>query len=449
MIKSELEMLMKKQMRDMEIALTKAESINNSTDRDKHKLYLTQIIDIEKPEFGSNNLILAPVGSGKSSLIEDRLIKNETGTILMLVSNETLKDHVCPKDSIERKDRASIGKSEMMFTSKNREKYGMEEYEIHVMTYSEFGLRIYSNNEFVNKVSQIYCDEIHSLPNYQTYQDNTALSHAIKYLFEKHDDKQIFYFTATNEHLIKLESRQPGILKNVQTFDYREHSEIRRYSALSEYRINNVKQIRPHLKARYKSFKYFEYKGLAFSRTISGQKTIEKIVIEEGFRPLVLWSLSNETYPMTGEQVKMRDEIIKTGVIPPPYDFLIINSAMQEGWNLNDESIKLAIMNTTNQTEHTQALGRIRKDIDVLIYRTNDRDQLNNFIELPGEYLDEPLTLELKEDLCLDLNIVNSNGYLLKWPTIKKLLEENGYSIKDARRTIDDKVTRVSIISLV
>lgn len=442
-----VEQILREHLRDVHIAISKTDSLSREAhERDKHKLYLTQIIDIEKPEFGSNNLIIAPVGSGKSSLIEERLLQNEKGRVLMLVSNETLKDHVCPSDSQEKKERAMEGRSKMMFTSKNREKYGMEEYEVHVMTYAEFGNRIYTNNDFVQNVKQIHCDEIHSLPNYQTFKDSTALSHAIKYLFEKHEDKQIFYFTATDEHLIRLNQRQPGVLKHVKTFDYRGHKDIRRYTALSEYRINNIEQIRPHLKARYKSFKYFEYKGLAFSRTIAGQKKIEKIVIEEGFRPLVLWSLSNSSHKMTGEQIAMREEIIRTGIIPEPYNFLIINSAMQEGWDLNDEKIKLAIMNTTNETEHTQALGRIRKDIDVLIYRTPERDKIVDFVEVPVEYLGEPLTSDMKEELCIDLNLTNVNGNITKWPAVKSLLMESGYKVEDSRKTIDGKVVRVSII---
>ena len=39
-----------------------------------HKKYLGEIIAEEKPEFGSNNLILAPVGSRKSYVIEKMLI---------------------------------------------------------------------------------------------------------------------------------------------------------------------------------------------------------------------------------------------------------------------------------------------------------------------------------------------------------------------------------------
>ena len=63
------------------------------------------------------------------------------------------------------------------------------------------------------------------------------------------------------------------------------------------------------------------------------------------------------------------------------YDIIIINSAMQEGWNLYDERVKLAIMNTTNETEYAQSLGRLRRDLDVLVYKV-DKDEM---IEQPWE----------------------------------------------------------------
>ena len=43
---------------------------NKERDELYHKKYLGEIIEEEKPKFGSNNLILAPVGSGKSYVIE-------------------------------------------------------------------------------------------------------------------------------------------------------------------------------------------------------------------------------------------------------------------------------------------------------------------------------------------------------------------------------------------
>lgn len=444
LIKQEIGIVNDSSHRDILIEFIKGNiEIAKDVSIDDGKLYLKEIIEIEKPEFGSNNLILAPVGSGKTTLIKETLIKEQVGKILILVSNTTLKDSVCPNNLELRK---KIG--HRMYTSKNQNKYGEEDYKIHVMTYAEFGEKIKANGEFVKDIKQIHCDEIHSLPEYAQYTStNNGLTHALRYLFQEYDDKQIFYFTATKENLDDWERKQPGSLIYVKTFDYREHPDIKRYMALSEYKINHIEQIRPHLKARKRSFDYFGYKCLAFSRTITSQKRIEEIAIEEGFNPLVLWSINNEDNELSEEQLKARTQLINTGEIPKPYNFLIINSAMQEGWDLKDGMIKLAIMNTTNETEHIQALGRIRGDIDILVYRTKREDDPEISIKLPKRFFNVPLTSGMKNELSIELNIINTKGLLSKWNVIKKHLIEENYIIEDGYEYIDGKRVRVSTIT--
>lgn len=408
------------------------------------KVYLSEIIKKEKVSFGSNNLIVAPVGSGKTTFIKE-LIKGREDNILMLVSNTTLKNSMCPEE-----DELRIEKANRMYTTQNKNVYGEGKYKIHLMTYAEFGNKVKSNNEFAEKFTLIFCDEIHSLPSYQQFENSVELSHAIKYLFGKYDGKKIFYFTATDENLESLEKRQPGILKNVQIFNYLDHPDIKQYMALSEYKINHIEQIRPHLKARYKSFKYFGYKCLAFNRTIAGQQRIAQIAKEEGFIPLVLWSVNNldEDLQMTEEQLQAREHLLTYGEVPEPYNFLIINSAMQEDWDLDDERVKLAIMNTTNKTEKVQVLGRLRNDVDILVYRVNRDKEPDIYVNLPGEYLDIELTTEMKNKLVDELNILNANGRQAKWPTIKKSLESQGYYIKERQKTIEGRRIKVSTITI-
>lgn len=414
---------------------------------DDHKLFLSEIVNKENPKFTSNNLILAPIGSGKSTLIE-LLVKDQIGSILLLVSNRFLKDDVCPDDNEVKQARAYRGESRRMFTSKNKTIFGNEKYSIHVMTYAEFGSRIQKNNKFLEEEDfiQIHCDEIHSLPEYKKINKSEPLIHAIKYLFSKHEQHQIFYYTATRANLDDLEREIPGTFKDVMVFDYLNHPDIKQYMALSEYKINHIEQVRPHLSSRLKSFKYFGHKGLAFSRTISGLKRIEEILIEEGYKPLVLWSDANDKYPLSELQKEARTSLINTNHIPDPYNFLVINSAMREGWDLKDPKLKLAIMNTTNETDLIQARGRIRKDIDILIYRTNEEADEDS-VEVPQEYLGIPLISSVKKDLCQELNIVNKEGSIRQWVSIKPRLIMNGYQIKETRVTIEGKRLKASIIN--
>lgn len=415
----------------------------------KEKLYLSQIIDLEKPVFESNNLILAPVGSGKSQLIESRLIPEDySGSIIYLVSNTTLKDSICPNNNVERERVASEGKSQKMFTTSNRKRYGSKPYNIHVMSYHEFGDRIFSPQQTLTKdVGLIFCDEIHSLPVYHSYDKRSNLAIAMNFLFSKHEDIKIYYFTATSDSLDKLESEVSGYFGAVTSYNYLEHPKIRKYVARSTYFVSNVEEIRPHLKAKLAGFDYYKYKGLAFSKLIADQEKIAAIVSEEGYKPIVLWSVNNER-EMSEEQLRVREYILRTGLIPNEYNFLIINGAMQEGWSLHDPDMTLAIMDTTDVTEQVQALGRIRKDIELLICKAKSSNIMQVGVEVPEEYIDVVLTTELKDELCGELNVLRANGKPYKWTTISKMIMASNYELVESIKVVDGRRRSCAVISL-
>lgn len=421
------------------------------SDEERHslysKLYLGEIIDLEKPSFESNSLILAPVGSGKSHLIERKLIpKNCDSNILYLTSNTALKDSVCPDNNALREVLADKGKSVKFYTTGNKKRYGDKPYNVHVMTYSEFGNIIQSPTQsFTRDIDIIFCDEIHSLPKYKSYDSNGNLALAMNWLFNKHEGKNIYYFTATGHSLDDLERNVPGYLDYVTVYNYLDHPKIRKYIANSTFFINHIEQIRPHLKSKLASFNYYGYKGLAFTKLITEQDKIMDIAIDEGFKPIVLWSINNKN-EMNEEQLKVRSYILNTGNIPEPYNLLIINGAMQEGWNLDDKMMRLAILDTVDPTEQIQSLGRIRRDVDLLICKTNDRVESYKNVVVPEEYVNVALNSENKTSLCIRLNVIDSRGRVSKWPTVKGLLETLGYSFKEGNITQDGKKTRVTTI---
>lgn len=430
------------EQRDRMIPLLKSSIIANKAEKgrlDSNKLYLSEIIEKENPEFKENNLILSPVGSGKTHLINS-LIKSKD--VLLLVSTTSLKDKLVPTDEDER-----IKLGNRMYSTKNKKVYGKGLFNILVMTYAEFGKNIKYSTEFADEFGQIFCDEIHSLENYQNFSSSDTLLVSLLYLFSKSEKQQKFYFTATTEHLSNLKKKAPSLFENVHIFDYLKHPDIVRYMPLSLYSITALEQVRIHMKARKETFSYFNYKMFAFCRTIESMKKLEKIAIDEGLIPLVLWSTNNEEYPMSKKQMLARNYVLKEGRIPDGYDILIVNSAMQEGWDLKDERVKLVIMNTTNETEFVQACGRLRKDIDILIYRVESGTP-DYLIDLPVEFLDRNLGNEEKENLSKILDLDVKNGRKAKWNTIKKILIQQGFLIKDKTIRENNKQKRVSIISI-
>lgn len=405
-----------------------------------NKLYLSEIIAKEKPEFTLNNLILSPVGSGKSHLAKTLIEDNDV--VLYLVSTTSLKRSLVPEDDEARKKL-----NNRMFSSQVKKPlYGDGTYKIHVMTYAEFGKRIEYVDIFANQFNKIFCDEIHSLPLYRSYNSSDTLLVVIRYLFSKHNNQHKYYFTATDEYVKSLMKESRELFANVKVLDYLNHPDIKRYMPLSKYKITGIEQVRSHLRARSESFRYFGYKIFAFCKTIGSQERLKQICEDEGFTAQLYWSMNNETNEMSEKQIKEMDKMLATGRLPDEYDVVIINSAYQEGWDLLDERVKLAIMNTTNETEHIQALGRIRRDIDILIYRVDPKLEPDYYLNFPKELLGKPMTSEDKDQLCERLNVYNDRNELIKWPTVRKVLENQGFIIKDATKTIDGKRKRVSIV---
>lgn len=409
---------------------------------DDGKLYLSEIVEKEEPEFGLNNLILSPVGSGKTYFAKELIGENET--VLYLVSTTSLKDSLVPEDDQARKELGN-----RMYTTQTKGAiYGKGSYKIHVMTYAELGKRIEYVDTFAKKFDKIFCDEIHSLPLYRSYNSSDTLLVVIRYLFSEHFDQYKFYFTATDEHIKALMNESEELFANTKIFDYLEHPEIKRYMPLSKYKITGIEQVRSHLRARSESFRYFGYKIFAFCKTIESQKRLKRICEEEGFTAQVYWSMNNEEKQMTEKQINEMNAMLTTGKLPDDYDVVIINSAYQEGWNLVDDRVKLAIMNTTSETEHIQALGRIRKDIDILIYRVAPDLQPDHYLNFPGDLIGEPLTSDDKDELCEKFQLYTSRNNLAKWPTVKRVLENQGFIVKDTTKTIDGKRARVSIVDI-
>lgn len=392
------------------------------------KKYLSEIIKEENISFDSNSLIISPVGSGKTTLIKEVLIKEDNSNKLLLVSTSFLKD-----------------------TLNNSDKVLKSNINIKIMTYHEFGLRISNNNKFVENINQIFCDEIHSLPEYRNYNgtsDNLsyALEHAIKYLFNKHEGKEIYYFTATDSALKKIKEKRKGLMEDIATYDFRERKDIKQYIEISKVYMNHMDQIQDLMRKNYKRLNHFKYKGIGFAKTISSLKKLEEILLSEGFSPLVLWSKSNPDYKLNEEQLRARSQIMLTGIIPEGYDFLLVNSSMREGWDLIDKDVKIAIMNTTDETDIIQARGRVRKDLDLIIYKNSeDKSSIKN-TEIIDRYIGKILDKSEKDKLCLELDMRNKNNHILKWNTLKKLLVEEGYEIVESRPNINGKRTNVSMI---
>lgn len=192
------------------------------------------------------------------------------------------------------------------------------------------------------------------------------------------------------------------------------------------------------------------YKGVAYTRTADDMKAMESVLVKAGYNPLVIYSIKRDYKMFNSEHLQLVDEVIRTKKIPKPYDFLIFNGSLLDRISLEDDDIELIILNTTDKKISYSVRKFVGKSVLKLIKKGKQHDckPLYQNIEVPAEYLDKPLTFKDKTSLYIRLNVIDQDGKVSKWPSIRKLLESLGYKINDRTIAIDGKRTRTTTITI-
>lgn len=411
------------------------------------KLTVTEVLERDNVEFVSNNMILAPVGSGKTYFIQNVLAPKVEGKKLMLVSTRSLKDSV-------HKEGSTYTTQEL-----RRKELNVKDENIHIMTYSEFGFKIQFDLdlEFINDYKLILCDEIHSLFDYYLSHKGNEYCIAIRTLFNSYEGKEIYYFTGTTEMVDKFVDKfKVDILRKVKIFNYLEDKDIVRNGETAHFKYSDESGLQDILQDLV-SMKKSGEKGLVFNSRINGMEKIEKFLIKLGFSVGVLWSVNNKK-KMDEKQLKLRETLLETGIIPDEYDFVIINEAMREGWNLVDERVKVVIVNDSSETNQVQARGRVRHNISLLV--TLDNSTLDTFeskvvereskIKLFESLVGEELTADEMKNACLEFNVSNhKSGRPSLFVAIQPVLEKVGFKFDKKRKVVNGKKVVVYSVSKV
>lgn len=385
---------------------------------------------LKDKEIKNNTLVVSPTGSGKTHFIFNDLIRE--GRYLYLCDNENLKT------VIEENER----------TYSNRKTIDrFDNFSVEVMCYKEFGKKVLYDNEAISNYDMIVCDEIHNLIDYQTFNNDVELSHAIKELFKVYNQTKIVYFTATPHYLRVLEKDHPKLRGILDVVDFSETKEIRRYINKRESYINHLSQVQFQLDEYKQSFEYSHLKCLIFTREISAMKNLQEMCESRNLKPICIWSRNNQVMEMNLEQLRVRDYLLKNGKLPDPYNVLIINRALETGINITDKDMKLAIVNTTNLTQQIQVRGRIRHDIDLLVVRTKEQKLPGVKIKLDEEHLNHELTKEQVVDIIRNLNLRNIRSKYVTVTKFREILSNNGYHVRTIRKTENYLKTTYYIIS--
>lgn len=375
-------------------------------------------IDLDLTE---DNLILAPIGSGKTYYALNVLSKDKN--VLYLCDNSNLKNQMLLEDNTYSSKNDDIDK-----WSPN----------VWVMTYKEFGRRLLYDSDIsvIKNMDLIIADEIHSCVEYSEFNQDRDLYKAMEFLMFPHDIPVVM-FTATDYYLESLCKRYVG-LKKYNKIDLLYRHDIRRYINKVKLYINNKSQIKFYLQQSMEGFEYANMKCGIYTKQITDMLDIEHQCREIGLTPICIWSQNNKEYPLNDEQTNFMDHLLNTGEIKEPYNVMIFNKSSETGINIKDDKVDLCIVNSTNPTEQIQARGRFRKDLNLVVVKTN-RDALPPLVlTLQEDDLNKWLTKDELQQLCDKLAIKNSNGKLIGLRAFTQVLDSSGYMLTKSRRTINE-----------
>lgn len=181
-----------------------------------------------------------------------------------------------------------------------------------------------------------------------------------------------------------------------------------------------------------------------YSPFIKSNQALVRIMNDHGFSAIEIHSPNNEDYPLDEEQRRTWNMIVTTGMVPPEYDFVIVNKALARGITITDARFDNVIIDSFYLEDRVQAARQ------VFHYQRH----LKTFAPpIPEEYLNKWLTVsecrELAEQLGIpDTDKANKNSSKpMTWNKLKDFLPSFGYSVEQKRKMLNGKQQQAYFIS--
>ena len=385
--------------------------------------YLSEIMENIEFSQDKNNLILAPIGSGKTHYALEVLMSDKTKKYLYLCDNSNLKNQMLNEKTT--------------YSTKRDSDFYKFAPNVLVMTYKEFGYKILYDihEEYIKQFDLIIADEIHSCVEYSEFNQDRNLSKSLEFLMIKHDTP-IILMTATSYYLDQLVKVYPSLC-NYNIINLLDNEEIKRYIDKVKLYINNISQIKFYLQQSMDGFKFGGMKAGIYTKQIKDMITIENMCKDLGLKPICIWSEHNKN-GWNDEQKDFMKYLFDTGKFKDPYNILIFNKAMETGVNIKDDDVDLCIVNSINLTEQIQARGRFRKDINLVVVKTKELALPEMVITLDEKYLNRWMSKEEFETLMNSLNIKNAKRQSIGQRAFVKILKNSKYQLKTKRKRIKD-----------
>jgi len=370
--------------------------------------YLSELISENDFQTGKLNLLVAPCGSGKTTLF----LKKIAGALpdrhkMLYLIDTTIGNNYLIRQHV---DIAKFYDDIWFGCVSDPKMVCFEEKKVVIITYAKFGWLVRQNPDFGYFFDYIICDEFHNcydfarIPQHDDFNAPKLAQSQIQRIAEGGSTK-VIAITATPA---LVETQYGG---RIHRISYDEEA-VCRYE---------TQHIIPYTDNVY-WLNRIAGKGVIFTPHVEKMKELQ---VALGSRAIAIWSLGNTDHTMNEEQLRVRDYIIEHERVPDEYDYLIINKSAGTAITLQGR-IDFIVVNVEDPDVVEQVRGRYRDDLDTLYIK--DKNALLQ-VKVPSEYLNIKLSKEQRSKLCSILGPILSSKPIA-WPTMEKYIQASGYTIQ-------------------
>lgn len=167
-----------------------------------------------------------------------------------------------------------------------------------------------------------------------------------------------------------------------------------------------------------------------YSPLIESNRRLVEAAKARGFNAIELHSLNNTDKPMNAEQKRVYNSIVVTGLVPPEYDFVIVNKALARGITIIDKRFNHVIIDSINKAERIQAARQTFE------YQRH----LKIFApSIPEDYLNHWIGVEECRELAEYMavpELEKNSSRIMTWNRLKEYLPVLGYNVEQKRKRL-------------
>ena len=407
---------------------------------------------------GDYNILDCGIRTGKTYWAVNNLKQftrdGQLNRILFLVDTNALKEQIIQQYNDKCTDVDTLWEHPSV--------WGESIDKIGVMCYQALGMRALKDNlDFLNNIDVICWDECDSVFDFATQafvkarktdfaRSNVSNMEVLSVIqsFSTKKDYMPLVILGEWERLIEegrimciglsaSPERAYAYYKSLVSASYQGKLEVGYRMANDIYFTNimqHVNELQPELNKGY----------WCFSPLIGPNQRLVDAANARGFHAIELHSPNNVDKPMNQEQLRVYNMVVATGMVPPEYDFVIVNKALARGITIVDQRFNHIIIDSINQVDRIQAARQTFQ------YQRH----LKVFApKIPEEYLNTWITVEQCRELAEYMSVPEmdksnkNNSRIMTWNKLKDYLPSIGYSVENKRKRIEGKLTQCYYIT--